>query len=132
MAKVTKTDIIVAINALVDDENLVVEVGDVEVTGSDIKAYCSDTLLQLTKKAEKARERAAEKKAEGDELREQIYGLLTEGYQSADEITAQINDEDISKSKVVARLTQLVKAEMAVKEQQKTEGGRKVMMYKLA
>jgi hypothetical protein len=84
----------------------------------------------LAKKAEKAKERAATKKVEGDELREVVKAVLTEDFQAIDEIVAQIDGEDITKAKVTARLTQLVKAELAEKEQIKV-GDRKVMAYRL-
>lgn len=84
----------------------------------------------LAKKAEKAKERAATKKIEGDELREVVKAVLTEDFQAIDEIVAQIDGEDITKAKVTARLTQLVKAELAEKEQIKV-GDRKVMAYRL-
>lgn len=84
----------------------------------------------LAKKAEKAKERAATKKVEGDELREVVRTVLTEEFQPIDEIVAQIDGEDITKAKVTARLTQLVKAELAEKEQIKV-GDRKVMAYRL-
>lgn len=85
----------------------------------------------LEAKAEKAKERAAKTKAEGDALRDAVEALLTGEFQSADEITAQLESEDITKAKVVARLTQLVRAEIADKEQMKDSSGRKVMFYKL-
>ncbi|MCC8068780.1 MAG: hypothetical protein LIO71_03320 [Ruminococcus sp.] len=85
----------------------------------------------LDAKAVKAAERAAAKKADGDELRQTVLGILTEEAQTADDITAAIGDETITKAKVVARLTQLVKAGAATKEQVKTDDGRRVMEYKL-
>jgi predicted transcriptional regulator len=58
--------------------------------------------------------------------------LLTDEYQSAEAIAEQIDDPEVTKAKVVARLTQLVKAGVADKEQVKAEDGRKIMNYKLA
>lgn len=90
-----------------------------------------DTQLdQLAKKAEKAKERAGKVKEEGDELRELVASLLTEDFQTADALTAQIEGEGITKAKVTARLTQLVKAGVAMKEVMKAEDGRKVMHYR--
>lgn len=86
---------------------------------------------QLAAKAEKARERAATKKVEGDELREVVKSVLTDEFQTIDAIVAQIEGEDVTKAKVTARLTQLVKAEVAVKEAVAVEK-RKMMAYKLA
>ncbi len=87
-------------------------------------------LDQLAKKAEKAKERAGKVKEEGDELRELVASLLTEEFQTADALTAQIEGEGITKAKVTARLTQLVKAGVAMKEVMKAEDGRKVMHYR--
>lgn len=87
-------------------------------------------LDQLAKKAEKAKERAGKVKEEGDELRELVASLLTEDFQTADALTAQIEGEGITKAKVTARLTQLVKAGVAMKEIMKAEDGRKVMHYR--
>jgi Fic family protein len=87
-------------------------------------------LDQLVKKAEKAKERAGKVKEEGDELRELVASLLTLDFQTADALTAQIEGEGITKAKVTARLTQLVKAGVAMKEVMKAEDGRKVMHYR--
>ena len=77
------------------------------------------------------KERAAEKKAEGDELRAAIKSVLTEDYQSADDILAQLEGEDLSKAKIIARLTQLVNNGDAEKAQAKAEDGKKFMTYRL-
>lgn len=126
--KVTKKDVLVALKEAVA-EDFEVQVGDVTVTADDIFAYADTTMEQLAAKAAKAKERAAKNKAEGDELRATIEGVLTDDLQTIDQITAQIDVEDITKSKVTARLTQLVKAGLAYKEQVKLEDGRKVMAY---
>ena len=74
------------------------------------------------------------KKADGDNLREAVYNVLTTELQTIDQITEQvvIEGEDITRNKVTARLTQLVKANMAVKDTVKTDDGRKVTAYKVA
>lgn len=89
-------------------------------------------LAQLAAKAEKAAERAAQKKVEGDALRDTIESVLTTELQTIDEIAAKVAGEDVTKAKVTARLTQLVKAERATKDTVKTADGRKVVAYKLA
>ena len=126
--KVTKRDILTAIAALISEESSV-QVGEVTVTGTDIADYVSKTIEQLENKATKAKERAAEKRVEGDELRDAVAAVLTDEYQSIDAITAAINIEDVTKSKVTARLTQLVRVGLAKKEQIKVGDGRKVMGY---
>lgn len=93
--------------------------------------FINKEIAAIDAKAAKAKERAAEKKADGDALRETVFGVLTTDAQPIDDIVAAIADEDVTKAKVTARLTQLVKAEKAVKEEVKV-GDRKVMAYRLA
>lgn len=107
----------------------IVLASDVE-NKEELVAFVEKQVESLEAKAVKAKERAAEKKADGDALRTQVEGLLTENYQTADEITEQVQGADITKSKIIARLTQLVKADIAEKEQVKTEDGKKVMAYR--
>lgn len=127
--KVTKKDVLSAIATIIT-EDFKVQVGDVTVTAEDVNAYIEKTIDQLNAKNEKAKERAAEKKADGDELRAKIEALLTEDFQTGDEITAALNDPEITKAKVIARLTQLVKSEKAIKTTVKVDN-RKIMAYAL-
>lgn len=101
------------------------------VTVADIVEYTTKTQEQLAAKAAKAKEKQAEKKAVGDELRDIVQAVLTDEYQVIADITAQVDVADITPSKVTARLSQLVKAGIAQKEQVKV-GDRKVMGYRLA
>jgi hypothetical protein len=94
-------------------------------------AFIDAQIELLDNKAEKAKVRAAAKKAETDELKAVVASLLTEELQTADVIAAKIEDEEVSKQKVVSRLTALVKDGVAVKEQIKVEKDKK-MAYKLA
>ena len=93
--------------------------------------FIDKQLEQLAAKAEKAKERAAQKKSDGDELRAVVKAVLTDELQPIDAIVAQIDGEDVTKAKITARLTQLVKTGEAAKEQVK-DGSRKIMAYKLA
>lgn len=97
----------------------------------ELVAFLDKQVEIIEAKAEKAKERAADKKAKGDELRETVKALLTDELQNAEEILAKIEDEEVTKNKVTARLTQLVNAGIAVKEQVK-DGSRRIMAYKLA
>lgn len=110
----------------------IVEAAEGVENKDEVIAFIDKQVQLLDAKAAKAQENAAKKKAEGDELREAVYAVLTTELQNIDQITAQIEGEDVTKAKVTARLTQLVKAEMAVKDSVKTEDGRKVTAYKLA
>lgn len=121
--KVTKKDWYAQIRA-------VVEASDNEQK-EGILGFIDHEVKLLEAKAAKAAERAASKKADGDELRNAVQAVLTDELQTIDAITAQIEGEDITKAKVTARLTQLVKAGVATKDMVKTEDGRKVTAYKL-
>lgn len=109
----------------------IVEASDNENAAGAVE-FIDKQMELLAAKAEKAKERAAKTKAEGDEMRAAVQAALTEELQTIDEITAQVEGEEITKAKVTARLTQLVKAEVATKDTVKTENGRKVTAYKLA
>ena len=108
----------------------VVEASDYERKDEAVE-FIDKQLELIASKAEKARERAAKTKAEGDELREVVRAVLTNEFQTIDDIVAQVAEEGVTKAKVTARLTQLVKAEMAEKDQIKADDGRKVMAYRL-
>lgn len=128
--KITKAMVLAAIKEIVADD-VEIPVGDVSVKGTDIIEYCDTSMAQIEAKAEKARERAAKNKAIGDELRAEVLAHVTDEFQTADSITEQIEGfDDITKAKVIARLTQLVKAGDIIKEQCKVDN-RKVMCYAL-
>ena len=104
---------------------------DGDVTAEDVIAFVETTLAQIAAKAEKNKERAAAKRKAGDELRAQVFGFVTEEWQTRDEIAANFEDEDVTPAKVGARLTQLVADGVVVKEKQKIDGKDK-MVYALA
>lgn len=108
----------------------------VENSNSEIKAelveFITKQINSIDAKAAKAKEKAAEKRAEGDELRAAVKAVLTEELQTAETILSQIEGEELTKAKIVARLTQLVKNGEASKEEVKTEEGKKVMAYRLS
>lgn len=108
----------------------VVEASEAE-NKADVLAFIDHEVELLDAKAAKAAKRAADKKAEGDELRAVVESILTDELQTADSIAAQVEGEDVTKQKVVARLTQLVKAGVAVKDTVKVDS-RKLVAYRLA
>lgn len=119
--RMTKKDYFVEI------KNVLVEAGE-----NDLADVISHEIDLLENKAVKNKERAAARKIAGDELRDTISNILIDDLQTVDEIVEQIEGEDITKAKIVARLTQLVNLNEAVKEQVKTEDGKKVMAYRRA
>ena len=122
--KLTKKEVLLGIRTFIGG-------ADTDVTLEDMLEYIDTTIEQLDKKARKAAERSAKNKAEGDELRARVLDLVTDTPQTADEITASLGDPEVSKAKVVARLAQLVKAEVVKKEETKIGDSRK-MVYSLA
>ena len=128
-SKITKAMVLTAIK---EADLTKVDFG-AEVTAEDVVAYAEVTLAQLAAKAAKAKEKAAEKKAAADELQEKVAAVLTDELQSAEDIAAQVEGEDITKGKVVNRLSKLIEAGVEVKEAVKVEGSKtKKMCYKLA
>ena len=120
--KITKVDMFNAIADFIADT-------DWERKDEAIE-FIEKQIDQLKAKAEKAKSRAEEKKIEGDELREAVANALTNEPQTIDAITTTVAESfDVTKAKVTARLTQLVKLGEATKEQVKIEG-RKIMVYK--
>lgn len=117
--KLTKRDYFVEIKEILENAN-----------ETDLAEVMAHEVELLDNKSAKNKERAAQRKIEGDELRDTISNILVDEPQTIDEIVEQIDDEEITKAKVVARLTQLVNLGEAIKEQVKTEDGKKVMSYK--
>ena len=109
--------------------------GDVNVEMTVEQAELIDFLdaqiVAIDTKAEKAKARNAVKKANGDELRDVVQSVLTNELQTIDAIVAQIEGEEITKAKITARLTSLVKNGIAEKEDVKDKERRKLKAYKL-
>ena len=132
----SKREMYELIKALVDADVISGELTETGITEADVAQFCVDELELLDKKAAKAKERVAAKKAEADELTELIKSLLTDEWQTTTEIAAQIEDEDVSQSKITARMTKLINAGIAIKEQVSVTGANgkatKKMSYRLA
>ena len=129
--KVTKRERYESIKALIE------AVGAVEGIDTDgIVAFCDKEIATLDTRAEKAKERAAEKRAEGDELQAAVLAALTDEPASRQEVTDPIEGEDVTLAKVGYRLTALVKQGLAVKEEIAVTGedgkSKKVAAYRLA
>ena len=111
---------------------------EVEIENEAFVEFCQDQIADLDKKAAKAKERAAAKKAEGDELTDLVHSVLTDEYQTIADITVVVAETvpDVSASKITARLTKLFNAGVIEKEQISVEDSegkkRKCMAYRLA
>ena len=121
--KVTKRDYYEMLKEIVLNAN-------VEGT-TELVEFIDKQVSSIDSKAEKAKARNAEKKANGDELREVVQNVLTDEFQTIDVIASQIEGEEVTKAKITARLTSLVKNGIAEKTDVKDDEGRKLKAYKL-
>ena len=130
MTKITKKEMFALIK-----EAIVTGIMPAAIDEDAIVEFCDKEIAALDRKAGKAKETAARKRAEGDELTERVADVLSEDLTTIADITELIGDEAVSKAKVQYRLNQLVKAGRAVKEEMtvETDGKkRKVMGFALA
>lgn len=111
-----------------------------EALKSDVEVveFCEKEIAALDKKAEKARERAAKKRALGDELKDGIKDCLTNEFRTAADIAEEVISAgwaDATVAKVIYRLNALVKEGVAEKTdlECKTSEGKKATRkaYKL-
>ena len=103
-----------------------VNTGDYTVTADEIVAFCENEIALLDKKAVKAKERAAEKRAAGDELTDAVRDALTDEFVVIADIAAKVAEaigEEATVAKVTYRLTQLVKNGEAENTDIKIPGG---------
>jgi hypothetical protein len=107
--KYTKFDKLTDIAAILET----VKTTDYDVAG--LIEFVEAEKAALTRKAEKAKARAAEKKTERDALCDLVASLLTAEPQTRDQIAEQIEDPEVTVAKVGARLTKLVNSGDAVK-----------------
>lgn len=113
-------------------KNFLEEVEEVNgIPATELVDFLNSQLTQLDARNAKAKKRAAEKRVEGDELRATIKAVLTTEPKTVADIMAQVESEDLTPAKVVARLNQLVKAEEVVKELVKVDA-RRLMAYRIA
>lgn len=129
--KTTKKDILTALKAMAEDGNMHIEDFLSTLTDEDIVAFCENELELLAKKTARSKEAAAKKRAEGDEITAVVRDALsTEDFEPISVIADRINDENISKAKIVARLRNLIECGEAEKQEMTTDDKRKVMSYR--
>jgi hypothetical protein len=119
--KVTKRENFEAIIAVLNDAGR-----------EDLAKVVAHEIELLDNKAAKAKAKAAEKKTEGDALRNAVQAVLTDELATIKEITEKVEGEDITSAKVQFRLNALVNAGIARKEQITVGEGdskRKLMAY---
>ena len=100
--------------------------GEWAVSDIEVAEFCDNEIALLDKKAIKAKERAAEKRAAGDELTDAVRAALTDEFTIIADIAAKVAEtygEDATIARVTYRLTQLVKNGEAENGDVKVEGG---------
>ena len=86
--------------------------GEWTVSDVEVAEFCDNEIALLDKKAIKAKERAAEKRAAGDELTDAVRAALTDEFAVIADIATKVAEtygEDATVAKVTYRLGQLVK-----------------------
>lgn len=136
MEKITKREMFEAIKGLAESGALHMVDFNENITDEAVAEFCANEIDLLDKKAAKAKERAATKRAEGDELTDAVRAVLsTDEFEPIADIAARIEGEDVTVAKVQYRLKVLVDNGEAVKEQITVPGvdggkARKIMAYK--
>lgn len=132
--KITKKDNLNSLIALITAAQVAGIAGDFDFDA--LTNFCTNEIGLLDKKAAKAKENAAAKKAEKDELCLAVESVLTSEYQTRNEVAAHIEGDDVTVAKVGYRLTKLVEMGVAEKTEVSApdaEGkNRKVVAYRLA
>lgn len=138
MEKITKREVFVAIMKMAQDGNMHIEDFAEGLTDAAIVEFCANEIEHLDKKAAKAKETAANKKAEGDALTNAVRMVMsTTDFEPIATIAArvEVEGEEVTASKVQYRLTQLVKNGEAEKQDVEVVDGdnkkRKIKGYRL-
>ena len=97
---------------------------------ADLVAFVEDQIALLDRKAAKAKETAATKKAE-DALLPVVEAALTDELSTIADIVARIDAEDMTAAKAASRLNKLVASGVAVKDTVKVDK-RTLVAFKLA
>lgn len=134
MEKITKRNMYEALVnfANVGSLTFTTEEGEHIVSNEELLAFAENEIGLLDKKTEKAKERAATKKAGADELAEAVYAAMSdEEFEPIAEIVARIEGEDVTVAKVQYRLKVLVDAGKAERTELTIPGGEGVKTRKV-
>lgn len=117
--KMTKSEILSLIAEMCADNEVIVN-------------FCEAEKASLVKKAEKAKARAAEKRAQGDELYAAVCDCVGDELITAEAVLGMLDGDDLTVAKVRARLSQGVKNGILAKESVKADDGKVKVHYKKA
>lgn len=130
MEKITKREMYEAVIEVMNG-------GELKYDAADVIAFCENEIALLDKKAAKAKETAAKKRAEGDELTDAVRAALSaDTFEPISDIAARIQGDDVTVAKVTYRLTTLVKNGEAEKSEitvpaTETSKARKICGYRI-
>lgn len=110
---------------------MVVAAVEDEALRDELVDFIDKQVEVLEKRKVAAAERAEKKRLESDAMTDAILAEIGADPITVDEIVAALDDEEVTRNKVTARLGKLVKAGTVVKEAVKVEGGKR-MAYRLA
>ena len=98
----------------------------------EIVAFCEAQVAKLDAKAEKAKARAAEKRAEGNEFYHSVMEVIGNEPMTRDAVFAAYgdNDNEISIGKIQAALNWGVNQDILAKEKAKVDGKEKTLYVK--
>ena len=102
-----------------------------EAQQAELVEFIDKQMETLDKRKAAAADRAAKKRAESDALTDEIFALIGNEPMTVDEIVLALDNEEVTRNKVTARLGKLVKAGSIVKETVKVEGNKR-MAYRVA
>ena len=110
--------------------------GDMKIDMDAIANFAAHEIELLDKKADKANAAAKTKNAATDELTEAVADVLSNEFQTIADVTAQIEGDQVTTSKVQYRLNALVKNGRAEKTEvvipaTSEHKARKVMAYRI-
>lgn len=97
----------------------------------ELVEFIDKQIETLEKRKVAAAERAEKKKAESDAMTDAILAQIGNELITVDEIVIALDNEEVTRNKVTARLGKLVKAGTIVKEAVKVDGNKR-MAYRLA
>jgi hypothetical protein len=138
--KITKKNRYEALIAMIDAGALdTITDYNADITAESMREFCVTEIELITKKADKAKERAATKAAATDALTEVVKSCLTSDHRTIADITNAVVaiDSEATTSKVTYRLSQMLKAGVVTKAEvivPASEGvkARKLQTYALA
>ena len=110
---------------------MVMDVVKDEEKQDELIEFIDKQIETLEKRKIAAAARAEKKREESDAMSDAILAVVGTELATVDDIVAAINDEEVTRNKVTARLGKMVKAGLIVKESIRVDGNKR-MAYRLA